>query len=253
MQRGLTRRRRFARALARTERGAVTVEAALITPLICLLVFGAVEFGFYFKESHTVSSAATRGGREASALPKLNGYQIRAASLISNALSVLNADDRTTAKVAIYKADTRTPANGNVGDGTLPVGISRVSDVWNCAQQCWKFTWNASKTPNAGLDYATGYNSADELSPGVPNPAVWAPAQQWACAPNPNGASQSEKDGQLDSVGVWISVTYTSITPLFGWLNGPVTSHSVYVLEPDPDSGQACAGTGTPPPANIGP
>ncbi len=86
MQRGLTRTRRVACALARTERGAVTLEAALITPLICLIVFGAVEFGFYFKEAHTVSSAATRGGREVSALPKMNGYEVRGANLISNAL-----------------------------------------------------------------------------------------------------------------------------------------------------------------------
>lgn len=252
MQGGRARTWRFARALGRTERGAVTIEAALITPLICLIVFGAVEFGFYFKEAHTVSSAATRGGREVSALPKMNGYEVRAANLISNALSVLNADDRATVKVAIYKADTSV---GHVGDGTLPVGISSVNDVWSCTHKCWKFTWNAHSSivpgHGAGLDDVgvPGFDPVWSLT----NDGPWTPAEQWACAPNPNGLTQSEKDGQLDSAGVWISVTFTSVTPLFGWLDGPVTSHSVYVLEPDPDSGTACAGTGTPPPANIGP
>jgi Flp pilus assembly pilin Flp len=248
VRRGLTRRRRFARALGRTERGAVTVEAALITPLIALIIFGAVEFGFYFKEAHTVSSAATRGGRELSALPKTGNYQLRVAALVSDQLSVLNGDDLATVKVAIYKADTSA---GHLGDGTLPVGISSVNNVWSCAQECWKFTWNTSKAGGAGLDYPVGFNSNDLLSPGVPNPAPWTPAEQWACAPDPNGATQPERDGRLDSAGVWISVTYKSITPLFAWLNGPVISHSVYVLEPDPDS-SACAGSpdAYPPPNN---
>jgi hypothetical protein len=233
VQGGLTRRRRFARALGRTERGAVTVEAALITPLILLIVFGAVEFGFFFKESHTVSSSATRGAREASALPKQPDYQLRVAKVLNNALSVLNADELKDTKVVIYRADTYSTLPGV--DGTLPKGITQLSKVNDCTIQCWHFYWDpVTKTLKT---------SETELSA-----SAWKAADMWACAPDPSIPAQA--GGILDTVGVWISAPYKAITPLFTWLNQDVITRAVFVLEPvQPTATMPCTGTGTPPPA----
>ena len=59
------------RALRRPRRqdGAVAVEFALITPMLLMLVFGIIEFGFMLNRDVMVSNASRDGAREAS----LNG------------------------------------------------------------------------------------------------------------------------------------------------------------------------------------
>ena len=69
----LLRRRRRTRDTARhdraqcRERGASVVEAALITPLFLLLVFGIIEVGSYLFDLTSVRAAARDGAREGSA------------------------------------------------------------------------------------------------------------------------------------------------------------------------------------------
>lgn len=55
-----------ARAGARRDRGSLAVEAALITPLFVLLIFGTAEFGPLFLHSSAIKNAAVDAAREAS-------------------------------------------------------------------------------------------------------------------------------------------------------------------------------------------
>jgi Flp pilus assembly protein TadG len=48
---------------ARSERGAAAVEFALVMPLLFLLVFGIIEFGFIFNKELSVTHAAREGVR----------------------------------------------------------------------------------------------------------------------------------------------------------------------------------------------
>lgn len=52
------------------QRGAALVEAAIATPLVLLLTFGAIEFGFAFNEQGTLRSLTRTAARSASTLPK---------------------------------------------------------------------------------------------------------------------------------------------------------------------------------------
>jgi Flp pilus assembly protein TadG len=54
-------------AAARRERrrGAILLEAAIVLPLMLLLVFGLVEFGYFFHVKHTMAGAARNGARAA--------------------------------------------------------------------------------------------------------------------------------------------------------------------------------------------
>lgn len=49
----------------RGERGATLVEMALVLPLFLLLVFGIIEFGFYFAQANEVRYAAREAARVA--------------------------------------------------------------------------------------------------------------------------------------------------------------------------------------------
>ena len=51
---------------ARDQRGAVAVEFALIMPILCLLVFGIIEFGFMLNRDMIVGNASRDGARAAS-------------------------------------------------------------------------------------------------------------------------------------------------------------------------------------------
>src|SRR3712207_2982205 len=60
----MARRRRCG---ARSERGAVVVEAALVTPLLMALVLGIIEMAMLMKDDVALTSAVRNGGRIASA------------------------------------------------------------------------------------------------------------------------------------------------------------------------------------------
>lgn len=59
--------RRVRRRRAQGDRGAALVEAALITPVFALLLFGIIEYGLTFRDYLTVANASRDGARAASA------------------------------------------------------------------------------------------------------------------------------------------------------------------------------------------
>jgi Flp pilus assembly protein TadG len=52
-------------AFVRSERGAELIEMAMVTPILLLLVFGIVDFGFLFQRYVVLTNAAVEGARVA--------------------------------------------------------------------------------------------------------------------------------------------------------------------------------------------
>jgi Flp pilus assembly protein TadG len=121
-------RRRPTRRSARSQRGAVAVEAALVTPLLFLLVFGIIEFGMLFKDSLGASSAVRAGARMASAEPRAPTFATDAAAQVAKGASAL--DMHNVEKLWVYKADVNGFPVGGVG-------------TFNSCTSCVKFSWNA--------------------------------------------------------------------------------------------------------------
>ncbi len=113
----------------RSQRGAVAVEAAIITPLFVLLVFGIIEFGLMFKDYLAVVSSVRAGARIASAEPRTVNFATDAAAQIAREGSAL--DLAQVSELWVYKANKTT--------GT-PVGYT---DFSNCTT-CVKFKWDTS-------------------------------------------------------------------------------------------------------------
>jgi Flp pilus assembly protein TadG len=108
--------------------GAVVVEAALILPILLMLVFGIIEFGMLFRANTTVSQAARAGARTAVALPRVPGYQTFASNAVGGALSTTMGSDEIT-YLTIYKANKTTglPADGG---------------TYKTCTECYRFTWD---------------------------------------------------------------------------------------------------------------
>jgi Flp pilus assembly protein TadG len=109
------------------ERGAVAVEAALVTPLVFVLLFGVLESGMLFKDWLAVSNSVRAGVRMASAEPRVATYATDAAANVAREATAL--DMRQVEQLWVYRA---------AADGT-PVGDT--GDFASCSD-CAKFRWD---------------------------------------------------------------------------------------------------------------
>jgi Flp pilus assembly protein TadG len=139
---------------ARSERGAAAVEAALVTPLLILLVFGIVEYGMLFKDSLAVTSSIRSAARIASAEPRVTTYAQDAADQVANSGGALKLTN--TQQLWVYKAK----ANG------FPIGDS--GNVFAACTACTKFVWNNSTKHFDQSGTSTWLNTAQNACPGDP-------------------------------------------------------------------------------------
>ncbi|MCW2848984.1 MAG: pilus assembly protein [Marmoricola sp.] len=117
-----------ARARSRDQRGAVVVEFALIVPLLLLLVFGILEFGYMMSRDTAIDNAARDGARVAS----LDGTFSDVCTAVKSELSgsgipaptTCNASASTTTaniKIDCIKADGSACAASSTTFDTLSV------------------------------------------------------------------------------------------------------------------------------------
>lgn len=107
----------------------MAVEAALVTPIFVLLVFGVIEFGMLFKDWLAVSSSVRAGTRMASAQPRVATYATDAAAEVAREASALDMDN--VQALWVYKA---------APDGT-PVGGG---GTFSTCSTCVRYTWDPS-------------------------------------------------------------------------------------------------------------
>jgi hypothetical protein len=112
----------------REERGAAAVEAALVLPLLIVLLFGIFEVALLVNDNLLMSQAARSAVRTAVALPRDPGFDAEAATA---AAGVLGADNQgNIEELIIYRAD---PATGR------PVGGGAAVD---CFSDCVRYNWD---------------------------------------------------------------------------------------------------------------
>lgn len=206
--------RRFLRRRCRTERGAVAVEAALVTPLLVLLVFGIIEMALLMRDDVAVTSAVRAGARIAStgagdgacvydatdtppcptgSVPILAQMAANAIQRAGSAMPKSEID-----YIMVYKAND----NGYPGTATsMPASCSGIS---NCVEFTWRDNLQAFR-------YASGTWTSSTINGCFPGTAA-----------NP-----------LDRVGVDMHATHPFLTGLFGTHIG-LEDHAVFDFEPLP-------------------
>lgn len=119
-------------ARAGADTGAVAVEAALVTPVVMLMLFGIVELSLLLKDDLAVSAASRAGARTGSALPRFDDgstdFAQQAADQVARAAGAL---DLATVSVTIYAAD----AAGDPQAGASPV---------DCTDRCIHFRYDTA-------------------------------------------------------------------------------------------------------------
>ena len=201
----------------RGEEGAAAVEAALVTGVIVLLIFGIMELTFLVRDYVAVTSAARVGARIAStgaddgpcitepddlvpcpsgSVPELAQH---AADAISESIDSLPEDSVT--HVMVYKAN----------DKGFPGAFTSMPSVTQCVTQCVVYTWSPAKNR---FRYSRG---------------SWVSSQIQACVPSRKSASGAA--GILDTVGVQVVVRHKLLTGMFGSAL-TLSDHSVMKFEP---------------------
>ena len=209
--------RRATRRGGRSERGAVAIEAALVTGVVLAMIFGIVEMAFLMRDYVGVTSAARVGARAASTgaaagpcvaepgdlvpcpangVPELAQ---RAADAIASSRTVLPKD--AVDYILVYKANSA----GFPGTATSMPALA------GCTTECVAYTWSPGQNR---FRYAQG---------------SWDSRQVNGCADSPT---------PLDGVGVHIMVTHDWLTGIFGQ-SMDLTDHAVMSFEPLTSS--ACA------------
>lgn len=211
----MARRRRFG---PRSERGAVVVEAAIVTPLLMAMLVGIIEMALLMKDDVALTSAVRNGGRIASAsagagpggvaaddgsclspctpanAPKLAQL---AANAIQSAGSALPKD--SIQELWIYKANSKGyPCTLTTGCDTS------TSTAMTCGANCVKFKWQKN------VDQFR-YVSGSWSSKGI------------------NGCANSNPPP--DSVGVYMKAKHSFITGLFSD-SVMIEDHAVFQFEP---------------------
>jgi Flp pilus assembly protein TadG len=110
------------------ERGAVAVEAALVTPFLLLILFGIIEYGMLFKDWLAATSSVRAGARMASAEPRIATFAQDAADQAAHEGAAL--DMSTLQKFWVYKSDA----------AGFPIGGS---GSFNSCSVCVTYTWNS--------------------------------------------------------------------------------------------------------------
>jgi len=200
-------RRRFG---PRSERGAVVVEAALVTPLLMALLLGIIEMALLMKDDVALTSAVRNGGRTASANAGAGPGGVNeggdcfapcspanapmfaqmAANAIQNAGSALPKD--SIQELWIYKANDKgfPGANG--------------STVMACGTNCVRYKWVPSKDQ---FRYYSG---------------TWTSSTINACANN-----------SPDAVGIYMLAKHDFVSGFFGRTVN-IEDHAVFAFEPLP-------------------
>ncbi|MEL7208022.1 MAG: TadE family protein [Actinomycetota bacterium] len=171
------------------------VEAAFITPVFMVLVFGLLEFGLVVRDNLTVAAMTRDTARGASAFGNEQYADFKAIRLTGQAARALPIE--LLEKIVIFDAGS---VDGTLSDPSHPAAPCKTSST-GITNVCNVYTIDDLTKPQAsfGCDPATGEDRH------------WCPM-----ALNGQDGREVSQSGPPDYVGVWVKVRHPFLTGLFG-------------------------------------
>ncbi|KAA1418489.1 pilus assembly protein [Nocardioides humilatus] len=133
----------------REERGAAALEFALILPILVMLVFGVISFGYMLSFRQALSQAAAEGGRAAAVQPSGTASATR----ITAARSAIN-DALGSYGVTCTSGGGLTHSGGSSGTCTITIGACTSGPTGaQCAKVVLHYPYkNNSLIPGLGIN-----------------------------------------------------------------------------------------------------
>ena len=103
----------------RKRRGNALVEAAFVLPVLCWLVLGAMQFGYYFYIKNTLQGAAREGCRAGIVL---NNTNTNVTTAVAQYLNAAGLNSSTTLLDTKYTLRIESPLNTSTNVSTLSAG-----------------------------------------------------------------------------------------------------------------------------------
>jgi Flp pilus assembly protein TadG len=194
------------RSRARGDDGAVLVEAALVFPLLILLVFGIMDIGFGFRDRLTVQTAIRSGVRAGSALGNDRAADYEVLQGIRSAIADIPSSK--IERIVVFRSATVA--------GTVPAQCAAGTSTSNGTEPCNVYT--AADLVRPRSDFA-GTNSCDPTAPD----ASWCPTSR-----------ETRASVGTDYIGVWISVQHDQVAGVLPVAGVKIVDTVVMRIEPDP-------------------
>lgn len=198
------------RKRARSERGAVAVEAALVTPILILILFGIVEMSLLMRDAVAVTSSVRTGARvasvaagagEANCLPGVDMPVCSPATTPKLAQAAADAIQRASSSMPKDSIDSIIVYQANKQGYPLPDGNTTLA----CTSACVRYEWS------------------DTLDKFKYEEGKWISTTINACI----------NDANRMAVGIAMEAKHSFITGLFGAKKG-LSDRSVMQFEPLP-------------------
>src|SRR5882724_6439089 len=157
------------------ERGAALVEFALVAPVLMLLIFGAFEYGMFFKDYLTVANTTRTGARVGSAAGSGADADYQILQAVKVAAAALPGGSASIQQISIYKAASA---------GGAPTTTCQTTS--SATDKCNTYTSSAFSQPST--KFGCGAGSID---------SVWCPTTR----------EDSQAVGP-DYIGVWVKTTH---------------------------------------------
>lgn len=196
----------------RGERGSAIVEAAFVTPVFLLLLFGILEYGLLFRNSLTTTNASQEAARAAS----IGGRSLEADFITLETLefgiAAMGLDQLNY--VVVFNANTVAPGLGSEIPDGHPCHTGSQDGVCN-RYEAADFV---HELEDAGGD-PTGYFRC--TTSGLNLDGAWCPQTR-----------RSGLGDDSDLVGVYVNTTHTYLTGFFG-TSQTLDATTVIRVEPD--------------------
>ncbi|MBS1847632.1 MAG: pilus assembly protein [Actinobacteria bacterium] len=234
------------RLRVRDDRGTAIVEAAFVTPVFILMIFGIFEFSGYVMARNGATAAVKAGSRMA--VVQGNNALADREILRRMALGGVGADQEHIDRVVIWKAS-------GPSDTVPPACLTSLSNVTTSTVKCNVCVdpqGNSGGYTKAKLPLTTDSTPAATLGPGYAdywfgcNPpgtvgsrldCGWPPQTRNVDTPSPTNIAFCNSNPTAancvypDYVGIYIQVTHRFYTGLFGSTT-TVTAQSISAIEP---------------------
>ena len=135
------RARRLRLRRDRDQRGAVVVEFALIVPLLLLIVFGILDFGYMLNRTTIVSNASRDGARTASLDGSFADICTTVKSELSQSGIAVPAACTATTGATIIKIDCKKVDNSACGATSTTYDTLAVSGATAIVTVTYTYTW----------------------------------------------------------------------------------------------------------------